>query len=586
MTQETTGRGPLADGFGLLTRLTRWRRWAIRVGLVRKLMLGVTLAAVVAGVLTVYLLLGSGPTIAPDFLWALLFVDLALLLSLIGLVTWWLIRLWALRRAGVAGARLHGRLIAVFAVLAIMPAITVAALAAMFFNFEVRSWFSDRVREAVNNSVTVAEAYLGEHKRVIAADALAMANDLNREWASFISNPRVAGQIIETQAALRALQEAIVFDASGRLIARTGMSFSLELSRPEFWALEAASDGEVVILTSGDDRVRALVGLQTVPRAFLYVGRFVDPTVVGFMERTQEAASEYQGLQDYRARLQVQLAAIFVLVALFLLLVAVAAGLGFANRLARPMGNLVHAAERVRDGDLSVRVEEQSSRDEFGVLTRAFNRMTRQLEEQRGKLMDVNRQLDDRRLFIETVLAGVSAGVIGLDADGRVNLPNRSAVALLGIDEERLSGARLGELVPGMAELLDRAKASPERLVEDQVNVTRDGRVRTLLVRIAPERGAGASATRSVVTFDDITELLSAQRKAAWADVARRIAHEIKNPLTPIQLSAERLQRKYLPEIRSDPQTFRQCTDTIVRQVGDIGQMIDEFSSFARMPRP
>ncbi|MHA1570855.1 MAG: ATP-binding protein, partial [Alphaproteobacteria bacterium] len=445
----------------------------------------------------------------------------------------------------------------------------------------------DTVRTAVNESVVVAEAYLREHKQVIAADALAMANDLNRQWPNLISGPAVANRIVGTQAALRALSEGIVFDSNGQVIGRTGLSFALEMARPPVWALEEAAKGEVVILTSdSDDRVRALVSLQTVPTAFLYVGRFVDPTVLQHIERSQAAAREFQLSEVRRDGLQLTLTSIFVLAALLLLLAAVAAGLIFANRLARPIGRLVQAAERVRGGDLSVRVAEHEHEDEFATLTRAFNRMTRQLAEQRRELVEANRQLDKRRRFTETVLSGVSAGVIGLDSAGRVNLPNRSATGLLDLDFELLSGHLLDEVVPEMAPLISRVRLWPDRMVEDQVVISRDGRPRTLLVRIASERGGDGSIVGYVVTFDDVTELMSAQRKAAWADVARRIAHEIKNPLTPIQLAAERLKRKYLKEITSDKVTFEQCTDTIVRQVGDIGRMVDEFSSFARMPYP
>lgn len=566
---------------------TSWR-WLRRAGLGRKAAILLTFAAVAAGIITFLALTGDlGLTLTPDVILALLVLDLTLLLSLGGVVTAGLVRLWTMRRAGVAGARLHVRLVTIFALVAVAPAIVVAAMSAVFFNFEVRTWFNDRVRTAVNESVVVAEAYLREHKQVIAADALAMANDLNRQWPQLISRPAVANRLVETQAALRALSEGIVFDSGGRVIARTGLSFALELARPPVWALEEAAKGEVVILTSdSDDRVRALVSLQTVPTAFLYVGRFVDPQVLRHMERTQAAALEYQRLEVRRSGLQLTLASIFVLSALLLLMAAVGVGLNFANRLARPIARLVRAAERVRGGDLSVRVPEHDREDEFATLTRAFNRMTRQLAEQRRELVEANRQLDKRRLFTETVLSGVSAGVIGLDSAGRVNLPNRSATGLLGMDVTLLSGHLLDEAVPELAPLISRVRLWPNKLVEDQVVISRDGRSRTLLVRIASERGGDGSITGYVVTFDDVTELMAAQRKAAWADVARRIAHEIKNPLTPIQLAAERLKRKYSQEIVSDRSTFEQCTDTIVRQVGDIGRMVDEFSSFARMPNP
>ncbi len=253
--------------------------------------------------------------------------------------------------------------------------------------------------------------------------------------------------------------------------------------------------------------------------------------------------------------------------------------------MARPISHLIAAAERVRAGNLAARVPVGQGDEEFASLSRAFNRMTHQLETQRAELVEANRQLDQRRRFTETVLEGVSAGVIGLDHDGRINLPNRSASLLLGSDLDQLIGEPLAEAVPEMAPLIAAAARRPDRLAQSELRLVRGGRTSTLLVRIAAEAAEG-DAKGFIVTFDDVTELLSAQRKAAWADVARRIAHEIKNPLTPIQLSAERLKRKYLKEIGNDPETFTTCTDTIIRHVGDIGRMVDEFSSFARMPAP
>jgi two-component system nitrogen regulation sensor histidine kinase NtrY len=303
------------------------------------------------------------------------------------------------------------------------------------------------------------------------------------------------------------------------------------------------------------------------------------------VQATQRTVSTYQKLEGRRSDLQTAFVMIFIMVALLLLLAAVLFGLMLATQLARPISRLVEAAEKVRSGDLTARVEEGPQNDEVGTLSRAFNRMTTQLEEQRAELVEANRQLDMRRRFTEAVLSGVSAGVIGLDRNGRINLPNRSATQLLGIAFDRMIGAELTEVVPEMAALVRKVRRRPDRSVESQITVFAGGRPRTLLVRIAAEKVEG-EVQGFVVTFDDVTELLSAQRKAAWADVARRIAHEIKNPLTPIQLSAERLKRKYLREIKSDPETFTICTDTIVRQVGDIGRMVDEFSSFARMPAP
>jgi two-component system nitrogen regulation sensor histidine kinase NtrY len=303
------------------------------------------------------------------------------------------------------------------------------------------------------------------------------------------------------------------------------------------------------------------------------------------MEETQRAAALYEQMEGQRSGFQITFALIFMMVAMLFLVAAVAIGIHFAAQFAGPISRLITAAEQVRGGDLAARVPEGEKDDELASLSRAFNRMTYQIESQQRELREANRQLDERRRFTETVLTGVSAGVIGLDSLGRVNLPNRSASALLGTDLDQAIGQDLAEVAPEMVGLLDEAERRPDRLAQSQVELIRGNSTRTLLVRIAAEHN-GRDISGFIVTFDDITELLSAQRKAAWADIARRIAHEIKNPLTPIQLAAERLRRRYLKEIKSDVETFTVCTDTIVRHVGDIGRMIDEFSSFARMPTP
>ncbi|MFL2654127.1 MAG: ATP-binding protein [Alphaproteobacteria bacterium] len=517
----------------------------------------------------------------------LLVIDLALVLLLGATITWVLVRLWTRQRAGSVGARLHLKLVSLFALVAVLPAIIVVILAALIFNTQVQAWFNDRVRAAVENSVVVADAYLAEHKRVISADIVAMGKDLSRSWPRLTSNLASVEQTVNIQAALRNLPEAILFDMSGKVIARAGLTASLELERPPSSDIEQAELGEIVILTSqAGDRVRALISLDTNPETFLYVGRYVDSNVIGYVQRTKKAAKAYAQLEHRRTGLQLQFATIFVIVTLLLLLIAVGVGLGFANYITRPIVRLVRGTELVRTGNIGVQIDEDESTDEFGILTRAFNRMTYQLDEQRSELIEANRQLEDRRRFTEAVLAGVSAGVLGLDRKARINLPNRSASALLGADASKLNGRFLADVVPEMEPSIKRAISNADRLIEDDVTITRDDESRTLHVRIAAERDDKKQVIGFVVTFDDMTELLLAQRNTAWADVARRIAHEIKNPLTPIQLSAERLKRKYSQEIISDRETFEQCTDTIVRQVTDIGRMVDEFTDFARMPNP
>jgi two-component system nitrogen regulation sensor histidine kinase NtrY len=561
--------------------------WAGRIRLGRKLALLLAFAAVLSAAATWGALKGLPPFDTRPHLDALfLLLNLVLVLPLFAIVAWRLVQVWTERRRGLAGSQLHVRFVLVFSLLAVIPTIIVAVFSYMLFSFGVQAWFSERVRTALTQSLAVAEAYLHEHQQAIRADVISMASDLNRDAPSLSMDPARLTQVVDAQAELRSLSEALVFDGQGRILARTGLSFALELQPVPDWALQQARSGDVAILTSNnDDRVRALIRLTNFGDAFLYVGRYVDPTVLARMERTQQAVAQYEQLEGERSDYQIALSMLFFGVGVLLLTGAVWMGLSFAGRMARPISFLVAAAERVRGGDLSARVPVGPKDEEFSSLSRAFNRMTHQLQTQQSELIEANRQLDQRRRFTEAVLSGVSAGVLGLDHEGRINLPNRSASLLLATDLDQHLGEPLADIVPEATELLDEAARRPDRLAQAEVQIARDGKPVTLHVRISAERGEGA-VRGYVVTFDDVTELLSAQRKAAWADVARRIAHEIKNPLTPIQLSAERLKRKYLKEIDSDPETFAICTDTIIRHVGDIGRMVDEFSSFARMPAP
>jgi len=570
--------------------VTRFRLWARRVDLPRKLAYGLTFAAVPSVLATVWAMAVAG-TKGPDPRTVLTFlvVDCILLLALGGVVGFRVLEVLRARQRGSSGSKLHLRFIMLFALVAVTPSALMSVGSAAFFRYGVESWFSERVSTALHASLQVAHAYLEEHRQIIGGDALAMANDINREGLMLQRSPQHFAQFVGTQAAVRGLTEAIVFDSHGTILARSGLIFAAEANVDQIpqWAFEKARSGDVAILTAGsDDRVRALVQLQGMfGDTYLYVGRFVDPKVIGHMERTSAAVAQYDRLEGRRTGLEMVFSGVFAVVALLLVLTSVWVGLTMATRLATPIARLIDAAERVRSGDLGARVAEDAA-DEVGVLSRAFNRMTHQLSSQRQDLMDANRQLDERRRFTETVLAGVSAGVIGLDRDGLIHLPNRSASELVGLSLDELVGQDLRQVLPDLTEALEEAMRRPDKLVQREVRLAiPGGRGRILLVRVTAERLDGETIGY-VVTFDDITELVSAQRKAAWADVARRIAHEIKNPLTPIQLSAERLKRKYLKEIQSDPETYVTLIETIIRQVGDIGRMVDEFSSFARMPAP
>jgi len=561
--------------------------WAGRIGLRRKIAIALAAAAVASGIAT-YLALTGAPPFGPHpvIVLALLNLDLVLLLALAALVTKRLVEMWAERRRGLAGSRLQVRLVVLFSLIAVIPTIVVAVFSYLFFSFGIESWFNDKVRTAISESVEVADAYVKEHQQAIRADALGMANSLDQYAATMIISPQDLVQALTIQASMRGLTEAAILDSKGNMLARTGLAFALGIEDVGEEALRRARDGEVVIMTDDEEeRVRALVSLGGFSGLYLYVGRFIEPKVLAHRRETQLAAAQYEQLEVKRTGLQITFSAVFILVAMLFLAAAVAIGISIAAQLADPISRLVGAADRIGAGDLSVRVPEGRKDDEMTSLSRAFNRMTDQIQSQQQELIEANRQLDERRRFTETVLTGVTAGVIGLDRDGRIHLPNRSASALLGVDLDGAVGEDLAEVVPAMASLLDEATRRPARVAQAQLQIVAGSSTRTLLARIAAEQDDGGIGG-FVVTFDDITELLSAQRKAAWADVARRIAHEIKNPLTPIQLSAERLRRNYLKDIKKDPETFRICTDTIVRHVEDIGRMVDEFSSFARMPTP
>ena len=517
----------------------------------------------------------------------LLLADLVISLGLAALIARRLVILWIERKKGRAGSRLHGRLVALFSVVAVAPTIMVAAFSVIMFDLGLEFWFSERVSTAIKNSRAVAAAYLDEHQQAIAADALSIAQVLNRGGPTLVYNPALFNNVITRQASLRYLTEAAVYDSGGRMLARSSdffLAFNPDI--PE-WAFERARTAGLAVMTSGEeDRVRALVRLDLSADAYLYVGRLVDPRVLGHMESTSWAVQRYEELEGNRFSLQITFALIFLVVALLLLLVAVWIGLAFANQMTGPIGSLIAASERVGKGDLKARVLGPPRRDEIGNLSRAFNKMTSQLERQQDALLEANEQLDYRNRFIEAVLGGVSAGVIGLDDSGRIDLANRKACDFLGERAKALRGQSVTAVMPEVDELLERARRRPKKLAEQQLSIPdAGGAERVLLVRISAELDDGA-IMGFVVTFDEITQLLAAQRKAAWSDIARRIAHEIKNPLTPIQLAAERLKRKYVGQITNDPETFQVCTDTIVRHVGDIGRMVDEFSAFARMPAP
>jgi two-component system nitrogen regulation sensor histidine kinase NtrY len=565
-----------------LSRPEPGRRTRNRIALAVVLM-GPVLAAITA--VTLGDAEGRGP-VAPELLRYVFLIDLVYIIAVAGLLVWRVAALIAARRAKSAGSRLHLRLTGVFGVMALAPTIIVAVFATITVSFGLEGWFSAQIGTVVRNALSTAQAYEQEHKRAIRNEILAMAIDLNRAGAQGIDDGQL-GELLRAQARIREIPEAYVFDSSVTLHARGEFSYLFSFDPPGAEALAAARAGEVVIIDDDrNDEIRALVHLTDFFDYYLYVSRRVDGQVLRLLDETQETVQLYERLERDRGQILLDFAMIYLGFALLVTLAAIWLGLWFAERLSRPIGRLAGAAQRVGAGDLDVRVKEERGDDEIAVLSRVFNRMTEQVKGQRDALVAANRETERRRRFIEAVLAGVTAGVLRLDADGRVAIMNAAAERMLRQDGAAAAGRPLTEVAPLFAPALDLARARKSGAAEDRVHGSVAGREREFMVRAARvSQDDGADAF--VLTFDDLTELASAQRMAAWGDVARRIAHEIKNPLTPIQLSAERIKRKFGPKLEGEDRArFDQYSDMIVRQAGDIRRMVDEFSQFARMPAP
>ena len=575
--------------FGAAPVLRRWRRTRLGSTIL-------TLGLVVLGpVLASSTFLVSGPFngggVGSGLLMrGVLLADLVYVLVIAALVLGQVGRLFAARRAKSAGSRLHLRLIGVFTLLALIPTVTVAVFAGLTINIGLEGWFSDRVRNVVGSSLAAAQAYKRELSDGLSEDAQALANFLDNERSrSFFMDAGRVRQLLGTGQNLvqRGLREAYVIDGSGAVWARGEGSYLFDFEKPAAEVIELAQrDGLVIIEDWDNDEFRALIPLRGFVDRLLYVSREVDGDILSLLDETQETVLLYQQLEQERGRVLFNFGLLYLGFALILILAAMWLGLWFAERLSRPVGRLTNAAQKVGAGDLDVRVVEDEGDDEISMLGRYFNQMTRQLKAQRQTLLDNTRQIEDRRRLFDSVLSSVTSGVVGLDRDGQVTFVNRSARRLLDWEDDGAHAMSLSVAVPEFMPLYEELKADRNESVQGSVKVTRGGRLENLLVRVAVRRGVGGTLDGYVVAFDDVTDLVSAQRMAAWGDVARRIAHEIKNPLTPIQLSAERIKRKYAPLVGDDSDRLESMTDVIIRQTGDLRRIVDEFSKFARMPEP
>jgi two-component system nitrogen regulation sensor histidine kinase NtrY len=515
-----------------------------------------------------------------------LMINAATILLLVGIIVGEVWQMVQARRRGRAAARLHVQIVSLFSIIAVLPAVLVAIVANVTIERGLDRLFSGPTKAVIENSLIIARAYTYEHAQLIRGDILGMANDLWRARPLYDQDPKSFQEFLTANAGQRNLPGAMLIDKEGKVLvtAQTGIKQDFTAPPSDFLKNVNDSDPQIAVFPEAN-YVAAVIRLRNYDDMFLYVARLLDPRVVAQLKQTETSVAEYAQIESRRLGIQVAFALMFAVIALTILMASVLIGLNFANWLVSPIRRLMTAAGDVSTGNLNVQVPVVKSGGDLAQLGETFNKMIQELRTQRDELVNASELIDSRRRFIEAVLSSASAGIIGVDSSGSVGILNRSAEKLIGHAESETLDHPLSDVLPELDEMMKAAREGTQRLVQGNVTILRDGNERNLSVRVSAEQ-TSQSRDSYIITLDDITDLVSAQRTSAWGDVARRIAHEIKNPLTPIQLSAERIRRKFGKTITEDKSVFDQCTDTIIRQVDDIRRMVDEFSRFARMPKP
>src|SRR5690348_14513192 len=490
-----------------------------------------------------------------------LMINAATILLLVGIIVGEVWQMVQARRRGRAAARLHVQIVSLFSIIAVLPAVLVAIVANVTIQRGLDRLFSGPTREVIQNSLIIARAYTYEHAQLIRGDILGMANDIARARPLYDQDRSSFREYLTASAAARNLPGAMVIDKDRNVLetAQTGIQQTFTTPPAEFLSNVNESDPQIAVFPEAN-YVAAVIRLRSFNDTFLYVARVLDPRVVAQLRQTQASVAEYAALESRKLGIQVAFALMFAVIALTILMASVLIGLNFANRLVAPIRNLMSAANIVSTGDLHVQVPVHKSEGDLAQLGQTFNKMTQELRTQRDELVNASELIDSRRRFIEAVLSSASAGIIGVDGSGSVGILSRSAEKLIGHAESETLDHPLSDVLPELDELMKSAREGKQRLVQGQVTILRDGNERNLSVRVSAEKTSQSARDSYIITLDDITELVSAQRTSAWGDVARRIAHEIKNPLTPIQLSAERIRRKFGKVITEDKAVFDQCT--------------------------
>ena len=534
-----------------------------------------------------YLFLGPF-NVAGQSVWLRFFLllDLVYVLLIIGIVLVRILYVLSQRRSRLAGSKLHFRLAGVFTTMSLLPTITVAVFATVSINLGLEAWFSERVQSVVGTSLSAARAYADEQENALVEDLRAVAEDLQNFQKNkfFIEDDELRNELASRQLELqRGLKEAFILNGLGNIELRGERSYLFDFEKPDELQIKRSVEDIVLINDFNNNELRALTYLNGFGDRYLYVTREVDGTLFNLLDETQKTAVLYQQMESDRTAYLLNFAVLYFALALLLIVSSVLFALWFAERLSKPIGRLAAAAKRVGAGELTTQVIEDEGDDEIAQLGRYFNQMTKQLKHQRDTLVDNTEQIEERRRLFDSVLSSVTSGVIVLDPEGKVNFTNNSANILLNNNKNEETQNQLSDIFPELNSLFQNLKKSGSDNLQSEIKLVRSGRIENFLVRMAP-MNEDENLKGYVVAFDDITSLVSAQRSAAWGDVARRIAHEIKNPLTPIQLSAERIRKKFSPLLMDNSDGLRDMVDVITRQTDDIRRIVDEFSKFARMP--
>ena len=540
--------------------------------------------------LTVYILQGEFGSNLSNVLRFILLIDGIYLLVVIAIVGYSVMRMFAARRAKSAGSRLHMRLSRVFAIVALIPTVLVAVFAVVTLSIGVEGWFSKNVQNVVSSSLSAANAYKNEQSNDLKVDLKFMAIRLNeyKDTNSFVSDSDLRLQLISYQNLIqRGLKEAYIIDENANLRSRGELSYLFGYEEPNQEAMDSAKTGDLFIIEDWpNNEFRGLIKLESFADKYLYISRVVDGNILNLLDKTMESAITYNTMEAQREKILWSYGLLYFGFATFVILSSILLGMLFAERLSRPVGRLAGAAQRLGAGDFDVQVIEEKGDDEIAMLSRVFNHMTKQVKRQRDDLITANDYTERRRRLFDSVLSGVTAGVIGLSSDGNVGFINLAAEKLLNLNAENHEGKSIKLAVPEFVDLFLLIQKNKNKTQQQEIKLTRAGATEILLVRVSARISEDLLVEGYVITFDDVTDLVSAQRLAAWGDVAQRIAHEIKNPLTPIQLSAERLKRKYSPMVGAEEDNLSQYCDVIIRQTNDLRRIVDEFSKFARMPEP